>query len=465
VSTGLHAQAKDEFVRGVADFINAAEETSGDRQASLQAAADAMAAGLATWDAGIAKVESGLAANIGGAPLATAARMRMALGAVYLERGRFAAAAAQFDAAAALDPSFPDPHVFRGLMLELNGRPADAAAAYRSAWQRDKASAVSAYRLLRASRGMAVPAETAAATAALQAAVDSALTPAPFALSTLDLLDDASSPTPLIPFASHADAFALLGRGRYDEAVTRFRMAISADRMAADADERTRLTAADARVAAGDLTGAQQLLREAITVYPASGRAAWKLGTLLHTTGETAGAAQALEGAAVRAIAGGGPLLTTIGRLHHARLDLDAAAAAYARRTARRPNDSAAHYDLADVFRARGDVDSALVEALAAVLLDPVNPRALAMIGQLHAAAGRDAAALPMLQGAVRAAPSDPEPRYALSRVLLRLGRNEEADAELAVFKRLQAEAMDEERRRFLDNQQKIADTLKESGR
>ena len=48
-----------------------------------------------------------------------------------------------------------------------------------------------------------------------------------------------------------------------------------------------------------------------------------------------------------------------------------------------------------------------------------------------------------------------------LSRALLRLGRVEEAQQELRVFEQAQAKAMDEERRRFRENQQKIDDVLK----
>ena len=95
----LHAQVKDAFIQGVADFVNAANGLSGDEGPALTAAIDAMARGLALWDAAIARVETGLASEIGGAPPPVAARMRATLGAVYLERGRLDAALEQFDAA------------------------------------------------------------------------------------------------------------------------------------------------------------------------------------------------------------------------------------------------------------------------------------------------------------------------------------------------------------------------------
>jgi tetratricopeptide (TPR) repeat protein len=465
-SASLAAQGKDRFVTGVVDFINAAE---GESHTELVAAVDAMAAGLTHWDSLVARVEAGLTSEIGGVPPQTAARMRMALGAVYLERGRFEAALAQFDAAAALDPSSPDVHVFRGLVFDNAARPDDAADAYRRAWESDPTSAINAYRFLGAVRAKPGSAQTAAAMDTLRAAVGVASTTdgaVPFSFIDLGVLDDAMSPAPVIPFAAHADAFALVRRGRYDEAVARFREAVAADAAAAATSagrlsERARLAAADASVAAGDETAARQMLRETIRAYPASGRAWWKLGTLLQAFGDQRGAVEALEAAASGAAAGAAPLLATIGRLRHSQLDLDSAVATYAQRVALQPNDSAAHYDLADVYRARDDLGAARVEATAAALLDPASARAFAMIGQLEAAAGRDEDALRMLRKAVALAPADTEARYALGRALLRVGRDEEARRELEVFQQLQSKAMDEERRRFQENMRKIEDTLK----
>jgi tetratricopeptide (TPR) repeat protein len=470
----LVAQAKDGFVLGVVDFINAADDGS---PAARRAAVNAMADGLGQWDALLAKVEAGMAADISGAPPATAARMRTALGAAYLERGKVEAGLAQLDAAAALDGSSPEVHVFRGLALESAGRPAEAAQAYHRAWQRDTASAINAYRFLRARRqasgppGIAAP-DVAAATKTLRAAVDVASTAAstavapPFILLTLDLLDDGSSAAPVIPPAAYANAFALLLRGRYDDAVAGFREAVADPTAAAaaersGAEERSRLALADAHVAAGDPTAARQVLIETLQVFPQSHRASWKLGMLLQSLGDQRGAADAFEAAASGPIVGAAPLWAAAGRLHHQRLDLDAASAAYARRAALQPNDGAGHYDLADVYRASDDLAEAMVEALAAVLLEPANARAFAMVGQLDAAAGQDDAALPMLRRAVGLAPSDGEARYALSRALLRMGRKDEAQRELEVFQQLQSKAMEAERRRFEENQTTIDRVLK----
>ena len=275
------------------------------------------------------------------------------------------------------------------------------------------ANLVNAYRFLRASRGGPGGPGVAGAAAALVAAAGrpaQAGAP-PFALPTTDLLDDAMSPTPVLPLAAYAEAFRLLRRGKYDEAVTEFRRAVAAPPV----DRRLTPAAAAADTSA--------------------------LGAM--------------------PIIGAAPLFATIGLHAHIRLDLDEAVAAYERRIALAPNDSAAHAALAEVYRARDDADAALVEAAAAALLDPTSATPLVMIGQLHAAAGRDAEALPVLQRATGLAPDDAEARYALGRALLRLGRADEAQRQLDVFRELQAKAMAEQRRQFDENFRKIEETLK----
>lgn len=462
LSPAAHAQGSEGFVQAVAEFINTADNASG---VELVVAVEAMATGLARWDASIARVEGGLAAEVGAAPPAVAARMRTALGAVYIERGRLEAALGQLDAAAALDPSASDIDVFRAVVLDRLGGTADAAEAYHQAWKRDPASPSKAYRFLRSLPEGAASPDAGPATATLRRALAAAPDPAaPFVIASFTLFDDAAAPTPVIPAAIYAEPFALLRQGRFDEALVRFRAVVAArSSVVTDAggDEAQRLAAADAAVAAGDIVAGRQRLLETIRTFPQSHRAQWKLGTLLQGQGDQRGAADAFDAAAPGAIAGGASLYLAIGRWRHTELDLPAAADAYRHRIALAPNDSAAHYDLADVDRAGDDLDSALVEALASALLDRSNARPLVMIGQLDTAAGRDAEALEVLGRAVALAPGDAEARYAFSRALLRAGRTDDAQRELGVFQQLQAEAMAQVRRRFEDNLRMIEETLK----
>ncbi len=113
-----YAQAKDAFVEGLTQLINAVDGTFGDEGPALQSAVEAMTRGLAQWDERVALVEAGFRADVANAAPPAAARMRGTLGTVYLERGRAVAALEQFDAAATLDPSLSQVHVFRAMALD-----------------------------------------------------------------------------------------------------------------------------------------------------------------------------------------------------------------------------------------------------------------------------------------------------------------------------------------------------------
>ena len=165
--------------------------------------------------------------------------------------------------------------------------------------------------------------------------------------------------------------------------------------------------------------------------------------------------------AALPVVAGLARLYAIVGQAHHAQFDVAAAAEAYRHRVRIAPNDRDAHFDLGEVYRAQDKLEDALAEYLVAALLDPTRAKVFAMIGQVQAAAGRDEEAVVMLRRAVTLDAALLDARYGLSRALLRLGRTEEAQQELRVFEQAQARAMDEERRRFRDNQQKIDDALK----
>src|SRR5262245_60139963 len=84
-SSPAHAQAKDAFVDGLTQLINVVDGTYGDEGPAIAAAVDAMARGLAEWDARVARVESGFRADVAMATPPVAARMRATLGTVYLE--------------------------------------------------------------------------------------------------------------------------------------------------------------------------------------------------------------------------------------------------------------------------------------------------------------------------------------------------------------------------------------------
>jgi len=461
-----YAQVKDAFIQGVADFVNAANGLSGDEGPALTAAIDAMARGLALWDAAVAKVEAGLASEIGGAPPPVAARMRATLGAVYLERGRLDAALEQFDEALRLDPQVGDVQHLRGLSYERMNQPGRAVAAFRAASQQEPGSVTANYLFLRAASTNADVKEKTTAMRTLSEAVEAGTTVNRPQFMVLDFIDDASVPAPIFVPAVYSDAAALLMQAKYDEAIALLRKDAAHTSLVAARDERMRLASADARGESGDAASARVAFDNAIRAFPKSGMAHWKLGRLQLSLGDETAALRAFQtAAALPSLGGASHLYAAIGRIRHNQLDLDGAVSAYMRRVELTPNDPGAHVDLGDVYRAQDRLDEALAEYLIASLLDPTNLKALATAAQIHAASGRDEAAAKLLRRAVALDPSHLEARYALSRALLRLGLTDEARRELQVFEQLQQKAMQDERRRFQENQIKIDERLKAGDR
>jgi tetratricopeptide (TPR) repeat protein len=462
-----HAQVKDSFVQALLEFADAANRDVTDNGAALNAAIDAMAQGLAAWDAALARMESGLASEVGAAPPPIAARMRTALGAAYLERGRLADALKQFDAASALDPQLADVLVLKGLALESTDRSVDAAAAYRAAWQQQPDNLASAYRALRAveGRGGAAPADV---LKVLSNEVERRSVPgdtAAVAFVDARLLREDSVSTPLFLPAAFNDAVALMMLGGYEQAIASLKASVSSS-VAALRDEHQRVAAADARSKSRDFIAARATLGEAVRAFPKSGLLHWRLGRLQLALGDEASALRSFQTAATLPLLGGAAnVYAAVGRIQHNQLDLDGAVSAYSKRLDLTPNDVAAHLDLGDVYRAQDRLDKALAEYLIAALLDATNIRALVMAAQIHAAAGRDQAAVTLLRRAVSLGPSDLEARYALSRGLMRVGATEDARRELQVFEQLQQKAMQDKRRQFQDNQIKIDETLERGER
>jgi tetratricopeptide (TPR) repeat protein len=460
--SSVRAQVKDAFLQGVADFVNAANGLSGDEGPALTAAIDAMANGLGQWDAAVAKVEAGLAAQIGGAPPPVAARMRATLGAVYLERGRLADALEQFDAAVRLDAEVRDVQSLRGLLYQRMNRPSDAQSAFRSALRQEPGDVTTVYLLLRVASKSADAGERNAAMKTLADAVENATPEGRAQFTILDFLEGAAVSAPVFVPAVYNEAATFLTQAKYDEAVAFLRKSAMSSSLVAARDERARLATADARMSARDPGGARAALVDALRAFPNSGMGHWKLGRVQLALGDEAAAMRSFQTAAgLPSLGGTAHLYAAMGRVQHNQLDLEGAVAAYARRVELTPNDAAAHTDLGDVYRAQDRLDEALAEYLIGSLVDPTSVKALVAAAQIHGAAGRDESAVKLLRRAVALEPSHLEARYALSRGLLRLGLTDDARRELEVFEQLQKKAMQDERRRFEENQIKIDETLK----
>jgi len=220
---------------------------------------------------------------------------------------------------------------------------------------------------------------------------------------------------------------------------------------------------ADVLVASGDRVAARTSLLDTARRFPASGQAHWRLGRLAEELSDQVAAIGHYEAAALSAtVAGASIVYRAIGRLQHTALDLDAAVRAYERRAELTPLSAQAHLDLGSVYRAQDRLEDALIEYLAAALVEPSSASAFASAGQVRADMGDDVAAIAMLHTAVRLDANHGEARYALSRALLRAGRADESRQELAAFERLQKTAMEAQRRHFEENSRALESALRD---
>ena len=118
----VRAQSREAFVEATVHFIQAAEGEFGDEGRYLVAALDEMGRSLAAWDDALVRTEAELATEAQASPPPAAARMRTALAAAYLERGRFAEALEQLERATGLAPALADAYLLKGLVFERMGR-------------------------------------------------------------------------------------------------------------------------------------------------------------------------------------------------------------------------------------------------------------------------------------------------------------------------------------------------------
>jgi tetratricopeptide (TPR) repeat protein len=202
---------------------------------------------------------------------------------------------------------------------------------------------------------------------------------------------------------------------------------------------------------AGRLEDAERVLRDTIAALPTSGDARWALADVYERLDRGKDAEAALEPAtSLTVVAGKAQLYWRIAQLAHLyRRDYARVIDLTARRAWLLLNEPHAHKDLGMAYYRAGREDAALVELLMATLLGLEDGEMLGAIGQLHLAAERLELAERTLRRAVALAQDLPQPHYALGMTLRRLDKLKEADEELATFKRLQAAALDKQRREF----------------
>ena len=431
-------------VRALADLRTALDGTYGDEGSEVARRLAGLSDALANWDRSIRDAELRLRPRIEGASPDDASLAHEALGSAYLERGRFADAVTEFEAASRLAAQRASLHLSRAFALEAVGSPDRAAAAFRQAWTLAPDDPITAYLAL--ARSALDEADLTRVRDALLRTVQGVTrgggsrSPSPFPDPAGSMGD--SGGAPLFPLARYADGFALATAGRLDEAVARLREAAGSDPLLVDPASQTEglRQAADA-LRRGSLRAALMALEKVVAASPGSSEAHRMLATAASLAGDTRASIGHLE-AALRIRPDDERSWIALANTH-----IDAGALAEATRTLQKaitavPNSGALRWRLAGLLVKAEQNGDALAQYTEAERLTPLSGRA-----QVHQAAATLALMQLDLAGAVAAAerraranPNDASAHRDLASVYTKQGREDTAFAELAIAAWLDAD-------------------------
>ena len=224
------------IARVLTELRTVLEGSYGDEGAEVTRVLDALGEAGASGERSVRDAEQRVRALPGATSPGDAAIAHELLGAAYMERGRFADAAAAFDEAIRLAPARVSLPLSRAFALEAMGAADRAAMAFREAWTLDPDNPATAYLGLTRSaldgENLTRARDTLlrAARSAIRGVRPGAPVPFPQVAATASAPGDA----PLFPPARYADGFARARRGEIPEAVARLRAASAGDPLIAE---------------------------------------------------------------------------------------------------------------------------------------------------------------------------------------------------------------------------------------
>lgn len=430
-------EAKQPFVTGLIQVLDGISGTFGDERARVSAALDVMDAGLRGWDAAVQAYAGGVAARIESADPASAATMHVALGAVYLDRGRAADAVQEFTRAAALDPTRPDARRLRALTRESEGDAPAAAADFLAAWLLDPQDPAGAYlHLFHRPAGPASRTEADAVallTAFAQRQPDSAGPAAPFL--RLSLLDEAPASEPAFLPARYANAARQLRQRHFQPALEALRDAWAGDPLKADpAAGSIPLRAGSLALRDGRWPDAIARFTDTARDFPSSSEARRLLGTAYWLNDESARGMEQLRLAIATSPRDERSRIALADVLIGDRQFADAERL-LTETTAMMPASGQAHWRLARVLDALHRDAEARRERESAVALGPMagESRALAAVVRAYVSESHLEKAEEMSRARVAANLNDASAHDQLGQVYLQQGRDGDALVELTV--------------------------------
>jgi tetratricopeptide (TPR) repeat protein len=445
------ADPKAAFFQSLARFSVALDGQIGDEGRAIRAAVDGMARGLDEWDATVRASESSFAVALPGSGAATAARMHVAIGGAFLDRGRVQDALREFAAGAHLDPARADAFLFQGITYDQAVGDFDkAATAFRQASALEPANPLLPYLLGRALDKSGKHAEASEAFRTVLrlwrqdiGAHAASAHDTPFI--RLGLLQERSGVEPFFPPVLYTEGFALLERGEFAKALEAFRQQVADDPLAAyDVDPRDAFGVGASAFRGGNAGSAAQALKVAIEREPNRADAHRLLGRVLLANRQDDEGVKELRLAVQLSPGDERAHLALADALVQLRRPADAEAAF---RDAIRalPGSGRAHYRLGRLYQRQNKSLEALAEFEAAARLHPLigAGRLLQVIGALNAAQQKFDAALQAYSTRVEIHPNDADAHRSLAYTYVRLDRRDEAFAEFAVALWLAPDAAD----------------------
>ena len=424
-------------VRALTDLRNALDGTYGDEGSEVARRLDALSEAGANWDRTIRETELKLRPRIEGASPDDAAIAHETLGSAYIERGRFADAVTEFEAASRLAPQRAPLHMLRAFAHDANGSPDLATAAFRQAWTLAPDDPVIAY--LAAARSATVEADLTRVRDTLLRTVRGVIrgarsgTPTPFSSPPVSLSEPDG--TPLFPLARYADGFALATRGQIDQAVARLRAAATSDPLIADPASQTEdLRQVAESLRRGSLRTARASLEKVVATLPRSSEAHRMLGTAAAIAGDTRTSIEHFE-SALRIRPDDERSWMALANTHVETGALLEAVRTLEKAVAAIPDSGGLRWRLAGLLVKAEQNADALSQYREAERLAPLSGRAqvhqaVATLALMQLDAESTAAAV---DRRVRANLNDASAHRDLASVYIRQGRQDEAFAELAI--------------------------------
>ena len=212
-------------------------------------------------------------------------------------------------------------------------------------------------------------------------------------------------------------------------------------------DERSRLALAQILAAVGRSAEAEDVLRAAVAELPGASALRWRLSTRSQAEQDDDDLALIDMADRLVLLVGKGELYRALAGLAQLHLDDAKAIDLLGRAVRTTPNNAAAHKALGRAYVENGRDVEGYAELVIALLLDPDDVETLTALGRWHLTADQPQRSVDALERAVGIDPADRLAVHALAGALIRVGRVSEGTQRLQESQRLQAQAIEDDRR------------------